>query len=174
MGYKEDISIDKHDMENECAGHPSIHFEYGKKHADALRERRLAELEEQEEQAAADGRVRASSLDGKFTETAIRRQVEQDPKYQEACRKALDAAYEVNVLAAALEALNAKTKMLGNVLQMQLAHWQSEPRGARELAEKTQEQSREEQLEGLKSEGDPYLKGIGEGSGRKKGGMKKI
>lgn len=127
MGYKEDISIDPKDMERECAAHPTVHFNYGRLHADALRTRRRAELEEQEAMAEADERVRFNFGTDKFTETAVRRGVEVDPEYQDARRVAIDAGHEVNVLAAALEALNAKTKMLTSVVHMQLAHWQAEP-----------------------------------------------
>jgi len=127
MGYKEDISIDVTNMEAECATHPTTHVQYGIKHADALRARRQAEQEEEEATAAADTRIRAQLVGQKTTETEIKRMVTTDPSYQSACRKSLDAAHEVNVLAAALDALNAKTRMLGNIVTMQVAHWQAEP-----------------------------------------------
>lgn len=160
MGYKEDISIDTNDMQRECANHPSTHFNYGKKHADALHTRRHAELLEQEAMAEADERARASFGMEKFTETAVRRVVEVDPAYLDARREAIDAGHEVNVLAAALEALNAKTKMLTNVTHMQLAHWQSEPNPSHEVRDHHSQEARDQQIKGLNSAG-PRKRGKG-------------
>ena len=148
MGYREDISINKNNMEEECANHPSVHFSYGKKHAEALHSRRLAEVEEQEVAAEADAHIR-SQVDKKSTETVIRKMVEGTPSYQEARRRALDAAHEVNVLAAAIEALNAKTKMLGHITSMQLSHWQAEPRSSPQARIADEQATREAQLDGL-------------------------
>lgn len=155
MGYKEDISINTRDMEQECATHPTTHFEYGKKHADALHARRLAEQDEQEAQAAADEAIRSQyvATGEKVTETAVRRAVEMDPVYQKAKRTAIVVGHDVNVLAAALEALNAKTKMLGNLVQMQLAHWQAEPNFPREVRDRQSQKASDQQIEGLKGVG---------------------
>lgn len=150
MGYREDVSIDVHNMQEECAGHPAVHFDYGVLHADALRERRMAELEEQEVQAAVDDEVRSDLTNRgvKFTETALRRSVENDDRYKAARRKALDAAHKVNVLAAALEALNDKTRMLTNITNMQLAHWQAEPNGQPLTGREARQQAQAQVTEG--------------------------
>ena len=136
MSYEKDISIDPRNMEQENAQHPATHFEYGRKHADALRERRLAELEEQEIFAEVMLQARDALAGQKPapTETSIRNITEQDPAYKASRRRSIDVAHEVNVLAAAIESLNAKTKSLGNITTMQVTHWQSEPRieGARQ------------------------------------------
>lgn len=162
MSYEKDVSIDPRDMEQQNSQHPATHFDYGRKHAEALRERRLAELEEQEILAEAMTRCRDSMYVQKPapTETSIRNIVDQDPDYKAVRRRAIDAGYEVNVLAAALAALDAKTKALGNITTMQVTHWQSEPR-AEGSRQKLTDPVGDEVREGLNKDSKKKLNPVG-------------
>ena len=162
MSYKDDISIDKNDMQVECARQPMLYFDYSKMHAQALRDRRLAELDLEQVQAEADERARISVECKKTTETEIKRMVALDPAVQESQKSQIDIAYEVNVLAGAVQALSEKTRMLEQLTKQQLAHWQSEPRQPQESKERQEEEGRAQQHAGLK------------GITRKKNTLKKV
>lgn len=165
MGYRNDISIDKHDMQNECARQPALYGEYLQKHADALKERRTTELELEEYLAGADERIRASLAGEKTSETEIKRLVTLDSVVMEQQRKVIDVSHEVNVLAAAVTAFADKTRMLEAVMKMQLAHWQSEPKSSRGGREDLEDEVRRGQEASLNAN---------KPAGKKRGGLSKV
>lgn len=131
MGYKEDTSVDKHNLEEEWTKQSSLFLKWGEAHAEAITEKDRAKekLDIIKSEIDSDIRTRPEKygFDKKPTEAAISSIILKHPKYTEVNNEVIKCNEEVNVLAVAKEAMNHKKKALENLTTLWVAGYYSDP-----------------------------------------------
>ncbi len=148
MNYEQDISINLHNLDEEWIKQAATFHFYLVQLANAQRDRE--EIRSEQEELVAD-RYDEIRLDlagagaaTKVTETSIKRVIEADPGYRNIDDRMKGADHTINLLNAAVKAMDQKKTALENLTKLQLSDWYSRPRD-----EKEQEEGRKEHLKTL-------------------------
>jgi hypothetical protein len=134
-----EIHPDPNRLDEEWVKQIRLRTSYGFDRAEARRELAIAKAELEVTEAELKLAIRANpvkfELDGKVTEDAIKSTVPVQQEFQEAKERVRDAQYEVDMLDAALEAIDDRKYALKDLVQLRMSNYFGEPRapaGARE------------------------------------------
>lgn len=128
MGFKEDIRIERHTLDEEWMKQPALFAEYSEKYAQAMFERDKAKEQADLIKAQIDSEVRADpvkwGIEGKVTEGGITGAVLQSEEYLDAKDAFLTASLECNIMLGAKAALEHKKSALDALVKLYLSgYW---------------------------------------------------
>ncbi len=126
-----DIHPDPNRLDEEWVGQPRLRFRYGQELAEARRTLAQAKAELDVVEAELSLRVRAKPDEydlEKVTEAVVSATVEVQPKRKRARQAVVDAQHEVDVLDAAVSAIDHRKKALEDLVQLHLAGYFATPR----------------------------------------------
>lgn len=135
---KLDISVNMKALDVQWCEQPRLYFRYAAELADARRDMDDAKADLDLTDAELDLAIRSSPGDyglEKVTEAAVKAAIPAQQSHKTAHEQMLKAKHDVDVLGAAVGALDHRKKALENLVQLRLADYYSEPRapkGARE------------------------------------------
>lgn len=133
-----DISVDENALDREWVGQPRLFFRYAAKLADARRDSEQAKTEVELVKAELELAIRSSPEKfelAKITEAAVTATVLSQGEYGRVRQASLDAKHTVDVLEAAVTALEHRKRALEGLVQLRLANYYSSPKapeGAKE------------------------------------------
>lgn len=132
MGYREDIFIDKNQLDIEWEKQSSLFFKYAEEHTNALakRDRLKNELEVVKAEVFADIKKNWKEYEftKKPTDGEARNEVEINIDVQEINAELIEANKEVNILASAKAALEHKKKALESLTSLWIQGWFADPK----------------------------------------------
>ncbi len=132
------LQIDEHRLDEEWTGQPKLYYKWAAEHAEAILAVDTAKTTVDLVKAELDQEIRANPEKygiSKITETVVTTTILGDPEYQAAMKKVNVARYEVNIVAAAVVALEHRKRALEKLVDLHGRNYFSEP--------KASEQSRE-------------------------------
>jgi len=128
--YKSDLTINKHQLDEELVIQPELYMKYAEQHADALMDRDRSKENLDVLRAEIDSEIRgnweAFGFDKKPTENAIAGTITKDEKYREASSELIEKNRDSNILASAKEAMNHKKSALSKLVELYLAGYYAE------------------------------------------------
>jgi hypothetical protein len=131
MGFKEDLSIDKHSLHNEWEHQPTLFYEYGKLQANAEIEKDMLKDLLEVEKATVEKEIRKNpelfGIKGKATESAIKSSIITDKRVVIANEKYLEGAKEAKLSLAVAKAFEHRKKALEKLVELHLAGYYSKP-----------------------------------------------
>lgn len=136
MNYEDDLSIDETALDVEWLEQPRLMMRYGQESARA--KAKVTQIREKLEvvKAELDKDIRQDPVKygiDKITEKAIDAVIRADEEYQEVIQSLLEAEYEVNVLTAAVYAMNARKEALENLVKLHGQQYFAGPRVPRDI-----------------------------------------
>ena len=141
-----DISVDQNDLDHEWVAQPKNYFRYAAELADARRDQDQAKAELDLVQAELDQAVRSDPEKfglSKATEASIKAVVLAQAEYTSAQQAMLKAKHDVDVLQAAVGALDHKRKALENLVTLWLNNYYSSPRSPKGSEDKIDEMKKD-------------------------------
>ena len=153
MSYEEDIKINKYKLDEELVKQPQLYLHWAEQHAEAVAERDEKRVELDLIRAEIDGNIRESpedwGYDKKPSEAAITNLILQESKYRDVQSELIEATKNVNIMSAAMTAMNDKKKALEGLVTLLVAGIYSEPKVPREKRDKlTSEEERKTRSKG--------------------------
>lgn len=151
-GNKFDPGIDEHQLDKEWVNQPRMYYKYAKMAADArmASDQAKSQLEVVEADVARSIRNEPGSYGlSKITENAIKETIPLQRDYQEALAKVIETRHHMDVVNAAVAALDHRKKALEKLVELHNASYYATPRspsgtkedrddaGMREIAERT-------------------------------------
>lgn len=137
-----DLRIDPNRLDRNWLDQPRLYFQYAAELADARKEMDEAKSEVDLVRAELDLAIRSDPETygvAKVTESAIGATVLSHPKFQRAHQQMLSAKHEVDVLAAAVSALDHRKSALENMVKLCLANYFSSPKATGEAGDTVDE-----------------------------------
>lgn len=129
------LRVDKYHLDEEWERQPRLYFQWARKAADARAAVAEAKAALEVAEAEVYRAVRAApvhyGIDGRVTEDQIKAAVVLQPKYQRALKALNDAKHAVDILDAAVSALDHKKRSLEGEVQLFLASYYAAPREPR-------------------------------------------
>ena len=126
-----DISVDPNALDSQWVEQPRMYFRYAAELADARRDLDMAKADLDLTDAELDLSIRQSPGDyglDKITEAAIKATIPSQQTHIDGHGKILEKKHDVDVLGAAVSALDHRRKALENLVQLQLANYYSAPK----------------------------------------------
>lgn len=119
---REQLSIDREQLEDCIAEHPKLYLEVALQRSEALSTRDTFKLEVEELHASLDKGIRkaAAQKDEKLTEAAIQQRIKDDPKMQDIKTKHLNSIKEAEDWSALVEAFTARGYALRELAAFEL------------------------------------------------------
>jgi len=136
MNFEIDIKIDETALDVECLDQPSLMMQYGKNLAEAERALSTAKMQNDMVRAELDREIRKNPEKygiSKITETAIAGAISTAPGYNDFEKHVIDAAYEVKVARAAVDAVQQKKDMLEALIRLHGQQYFAGPKVPRDL-----------------------------------------
>lgn len=137
-----DVSIDKHRLDEQWADQPGLRFRYGAELAEARREVSRAKANVDLTAAELDNEIRESPESfglTKITEAAIKATIPSNKRYRKAQDRLIEAEYSVNILTAAVSAIDHRKKALEDEVALWLGDYFSSPRAPEGAKDRMQE-----------------------------------
>jgi len=133
-----DVSIDPHQLDREWLEQPRMYFRYAAALGDARRE--LDEAKSSFDLVKAEMYLEVRSNPGKFglekvTEKSLEAVVLSQNEYGQAQNEVIQAKHKVDILGAAVTALDHRKKALENMVTLHMADYYSKPRAKGESKE---------------------------------------
>lgn len=139
MKRDEIVTIDESALDVEWANQPRLALTYGEKLADARHEHETAKARLELIQAELALKVRQNpteyGLGEKATEAGVSAAIIANETFQRVQRACFDARHKVDVLVAAMTAIDSRKKALENLVQLHVTSYYSEPREPRQGAQ---------------------------------------
>lgn len=131
---KEDVKINRFQLERECEDHSSLYYYYAEQLAEARKTRDFLKDKLKSEQAKVEMQYRTSelTLDCKMTESSISSAVEINSGIQKIKQEFLQADYECNQLQAMEESMKQRKSMLDYLIQLYIREYYSDPTNRRD------------------------------------------
>lgn len=152
MGYKEDLEIDKDNLD-EAWQYQALKFaHWAEKEVEALSQRDKAKEQLELMRANLDSHIRKnpnSYFLEKVTESAIQNIILQNENYQKANNAYLDAVRQAKIFGVAREAFDHRKKALEKLTDLFLSQYWAEPREGRITKKVMEEKGREDHLKSL-------------------------
>lgn len=153
-----DIDLDR--LDEEWVRQPGLYYRYATRLADAQRKHAEAKAALEVAEAELSLQVRKAPEaflgDVKPTEASVNAAVLLQPKYQKAKTAMIEAKHAVDVLEAAVWALDHKKKGLESAVQLQLANYRSAPRATngeqRQAVEQMKDDARRRKIDHARPE----------------------
>jgi hypothetical protein len=142
-----DLRVDPNRLDDAWLNQPGLYFEYAEELASAKRELESLKTELDLVKAETDLAIRANPEEyelSKTTEAMVASTVLQQKGVREAQRHVIDARHRVDVLQAAVTAVEHRKALLQNMVQLHLANYFSTPRvsgEAKEMMDKVEKKS---------------------------------
>lgn len=137
VSYEDDVRIDEMALDVEWLRQPELMAKYARLAAEA---RRAYDLEK-ERRDVVRAQVRARLLSNpeayglsKTTEAAVEAAIVLDPEYQAASRAVIEAKYSVDMMAAAVQAMEGRKAALENLVRLYAASYFAGPSVPRDLS----------------------------------------
>ena len=153
MGYKDDVTIDRFNLDTEWETHASKFLTWVENSAEAQFERDKAEEQLGLLKAQIDNEIRVRYADKKITEAAIFALIVQDVRYQEANNKHLLSIKNAKIIDGAQKAFEHRKKALEKISDLWIAGYWSSPKINRE-AKQEHESSRTKEQKDMLSQND--------------------
>lgn len=131
MGYKESISINQNNLEDELTNQPFLYMQYAEKYANAVKKRDICEdyIRVLKAQLFMEAKDEWKSIWGhKPTETEIKSWIEINDKLNKERDKLIQLEYNVNMYSSLLQALQQRKSILSSLVQMKISGIYSTPR----------------------------------------------
>lgn len=131
MGYKESISINQNNLEEELTNQPFLYMKYAEKYANAVKKRDICEdlIRVLKAQLFVEAKDEWKSIWGhKPTETEIKSWIEINDKLNKERDNLIQLEYNVNMYSAMLQALQQRKGILSSLVQMKISGIYSTPR----------------------------------------------
>lgn len=169
MGYKEDLRIDKYDLDEECVDHSSRYEKWGNAHAEADLRREKAERRIKVIEAEVDEEIRENPKkygweeDRPPTEPFIKAAIMRHPRVKAAYNIFYRAKGRAAKLKVAVRAFEHRKRNLSDLCGLHNKQYYSRPyvppkysREEKEKLEKEVTEAQEEALEEWSKESNPY------------------
>jgi hypothetical protein len=158
FSLKDDISIDKYNLEDEWKRQPYVIYRWAALLAEAEKQVEVIKNRLELERSNLDAKVRTNPSeygfkDSKVTETAIARALSSNEGLMKTQNELIEARRRYGVINAAYQAINHKRPALENLVKLFLNNYYSEPYVPKEAKDISQDQTKAEvtkQLEGYK------------------------
>jgi len=140
-----DISIDPNELDREWISQPKLYFRYASMLADAKRDLDAAKVELDLTQAELDQSIRSDpeAFDiGKVTEAAIKAAIPTQKEYRKAAKALSNAKHLVDVLTAAVGALDHRKTALSKLVDLFLASYFAKPKASENARERMEDVER--------------------------------
>lgn len=133
MGYKDDLTINKHELDIEWMNQPKIFAEWGEKLIDAEEKVDKAKAQLELVKAQVDSKIRLENINNKVTENFISNAIIQDKDYQKAVADHIEAKKQQGIIEIARKAFEfQRNKALDRLTDLFLSNYWAEPRGKAE------------------------------------------
>lgn len=152
--YKDDIKIDRNNLEEEWVNQPKKFIEWAEKEIDAQWERDRAKEKLDLVRAELDSAIRKNpKLYGitaeKITEAAISNAIIQEKKFKEASETYLEKVREAKIMGVAREGFDQRKKALEKLTDLFLSQYWAEPRQGKVTKVVRDEQDKQNHMDTL-------------------------
>jgi hypothetical protein len=151
--FRNELSIDKYNLDDEWKRQPYLTFKWTALVAEAERRMDKAKTEREITRSNLDAAIRKSptkyGLETKMTESAIQGIIITSNEFKEAEEKYVEAKRRYGIVVAASRGIGDKKAALENIVKLFLNNYYAEPYVPKEMHEKVQEQARDEQIDQL-------------------------
>ena len=133
MGYKDDLTINKHELDIEWMNQPRLFAEWGEKLVNAEEKVDKAKAQLELVRAQVDSKIRLENSSIKVTENFISNAIMQDKNYQKAIADHIEAKKQQGIIEIARKAFEfQRNKALDRLTDLFLSNYWAEPRGKAE------------------------------------------
>ena len=137
MNVDRDLDVNPNALDVECLNLPQTHFRYNEKLADAkmdlARAKENHDITKAEKDNAIRTRPKKYGIRDKLTEGAIRAVIAKDKKCSEALEEVNRCNYEVDILSAAVKALDVKKVSVEGLIKLHGQNYFSSPKLPRDI-----------------------------------------
>lgn len=152
MGYKEDLEIDKDNLD-EAWQYQALRFaEWAEKEIEAMFQRDKLKEQLDLQRAILDGHIRKNPTSyflEKVTESAIQNIILQNENYQKINNDYLDAVKQTKIFGVAREAFDHRKKALEKLTDLFLSQYWAEPKNTKNREESRNTQNKDKHYEEL-------------------------
>ena len=128
MGYKEDLIIDKHSLDEEWLQQPIKYAQYAEKAEELQDDARRAKDNLETISAEVEKEIRGNHEGEKITEKAIASELIMDERVQQAKEEYLKADHEFRIMkSVAVPAFDQRKTALENLVKLKLSSYYSDP-----------------------------------------------
>ena len=133
MSYKDELTIDKHNLDVEWINQSKVFAEWGEELVYAQERTDKAKANLDLIKAQTDSKIRANNIGGKITESQILNMIIQDSEYQKAIVEHIEAKKQEGIIEIAKKAFEfQRNKALDRLTDLFLSNYWAEPRGKAE------------------------------------------
>jgi len=133
MSYKDELTIDKHNLDVEWINQSKVFAEWGEELVYAQERTDKAKANLDLIKAQTDSKIRANNIGGKITESQILNMIIQDSEYQKAIVEHIEAKKQEGIIEIARKAFEfQRNKALDRLTDLFLSNYWAEPRGKAE------------------------------------------
>ena len=133
MSYKDELTIDKHNLDVEWINQSKVFAEWGEELVYAQERTDKAKANLDLIKAQIDSKIRANNIGGKTTESQILNMIIQDSEYQKAIVEHIEAKKQEGIIEIARKAFEfQRNKALDRLTDLFLSNYWAEPRGKAE------------------------------------------
>ena len=133
MSYKDELIIDKHNLDVEWINQSKVFAEWGEELVYAQERTDKAKANLDLIKAQIDSKIRANNIGGKTTESQILNMIIQDSEYQKAIVEHIEAKKQEGIIEIARKAFEfQRNKALDRLTDLFLSNYWAEPRGKAE------------------------------------------
>jgi len=133
MSYKDELTIDKHNLDVEWINQSKVFAEWGEELVYAQERTDKAKANLDLIKAQTDSKIRANNIGGKTTESQILNMIIQDSEYQKAIVEHIEAKKQEGIIEIARKAFEfQRNKALDRLTDLFLSNYWAEPRGKAE------------------------------------------
>jgi hypothetical protein len=130
--FSDDVRINKYKLDEECEKHSSLYYYWAEKNADA--KKILSQSEDLLKYTLAETEITLrknwdDSKDGKQTENGIKAKLENHPNIRKIKEQIIENQHQVNILSAAVSAMEHRKSELNNLVSLQIGGFYSTPTG---------------------------------------------
>jgi len=133
MSYKDELTIDKHNLDVEWINQSKVFAKWGEELVYAQERTDKAKANLDLIKAQTDSKIRANNIGGKITESQILNMIIQDSEYQKAIVEHIEAKKQEGIIEIAKKAFEfQRNKALDRLTDLFLSNYWAEPRGKAE------------------------------------------
>ena len=133
MSYKDELTIDKHNLDVEWINQSKVFAKWGEELVYAQERTDKAKANLDLIKAQTDSKIRANNIGSKITESQILNMIIQDSEYQKAIVEHIEAKKQEGIIEIARKAFEfQRNKALDRLTDLFLSNYWAEPRGKAE------------------------------------------
>jgi hypothetical protein len=153
--FSDDVRINKYKLDEECEKQSSLYYYWAEKNAEAKKILSQSQDLLKYTLAETETNIRKNwddTKDGKQTEGSIKAKVETTPKIKSIKEQIIENEHQVNVLSAAVSAMEHRKSELNNLVSLHLGGYYATPTGVKKQS--VTEQASRDQKKRLNKEDD--------------------